>query len=342
MFAYSDPSKTGFLAQAGALQAYREMVDGFYQEMHRIDDSGFTLRDAFDELAAGAQAKVATVEWRAFPVTAGAPAEQIDRNRFRFQDEYVEWRAETSNNALAQVTFTTEFTEYFEALAQSGAAALKEEIARLVPGATPTDQDLFGPGFNAAVATPRTRARRFRDNLKQNPWNNGERGILCLTQEFNTMGALFNLLGHCGIPRSDIGTSEVCGAVGNFCGDRRNSDPSVCAAAQNLARAQQSFCLEDPCGIRILRLDNSQAWQVDGQTVDINNQAANGGVWNVTRNGRRAVFTFNRRVTFGGTTIRTGAQLSELLVVGADVLHAADTDLPAWARQGRENTRNQV
>jgi hypothetical protein len=342
MFAYSDPSKTGFLERSGALQAYREMVDRFYQEMHGIDDSGCTLRDAFDELGPGAQGKVVTVEWRAFPVTAGAPAEQIDRNRFRFQDEYVEWRAETSNNALARVTFTTEFPEYFEALAQSGAAALKDEIGRLIAGAAPTDQELFGPGFNPAAATPRTRAQRFRDNLDQNPWNNGERGILCLTQQFNTMGALFNLLGHCGVPRTDIGTSEVCGAVGNFCGDGRNSDPSVCAAAQNLARAKQSFCLEDPCGIYILRLDNSQVWQVDGQTVDINNKAANGGVWKVTRNGRRAVFDFSRSITFGGATIRTGARLSELLVVGADVLHAADTDLPEWARQGGENARNMV
>ena len=61
MFAYSDPSGTGFLQRAGALQTYRDIVDDFHQAMHGIAESGFTLRDAFAELAPGAQSKVATV-----------------------------------------------------------------------------------------------------------------------------------------------------------------------------------------------------------------------------------------------------------------------------------------
>src|SRR5262245_15888941 len=339
MFAYSDPSGTGFLERSGALQAYREIVDGFYQAMHGIAGSGFTLREAFEELAPGTQASVTTVEWRAFPVTAAATPEQIDRNRFDFQDEYVEWRVQSKNNTLAQVTFTTEFSEYFEALAQIGAAPLKEEIRSLIPDAAPTDAELFGAGFNPAAATPRTRARRFREHLQQNPWNDGGRGILCLAQQFNTMGALFNLLGHCGIPNTSIDVSEVCGTVGNFCGARRNSDPSVCSAAQTVARGEQSFCIDDPCGIRILRLDTSRTWKVDGHAVDINNPAANKGAWKIMRNGRRAVFSFEHPVTFGDAPIRTGAQLSELLTVGADVRHAPDSSLPDWGRVGHEGTR---
>ena len=240
------------------------------------------------------------------------------------------------------MTFTTEFSEYFEALAQTDAAALKEEIGNVIPGAAPTDQELFGAGFNPATASARARGDRFRRNLERNPWNNGQRGILCLTQQFNTMGALFNLLGHCGIPKTALDPGAVCGAVGNFCGPDRNSDPSVCAAAQNLARAGQSFCLEDPCGIRILRLDVSGSWKVDGQAVDINDEAANGGVWKVMRNSRRAVFSFHRAVTFADAPIRTGAQLADLLIVGADVVHAPDAALPEWARLGHENSRRPV
>jgi hypothetical protein len=37
--------------------------------------------------------------------------------------------------------------------------------------------------------------------------------------------------------------------------------------------------------------------------------------------------------------IRTGAQLSKFLFVGADVIHAPDAALPEWARAGHEGSR---
>ena len=92
MFAYSDPTGTGLLQQVGALQVYREAVDRLHQAFHAQRDSAFTLREAFDELSPGTQAETGTVEWKAFPVTAGAPPASIDSDRFRLQDEYVEWR----------------------------------------------------------------------------------------------------------------------------------------------------------------------------------------------------------------------------------------------------------
>ena len=74
MFAYSDPTGTGVLAAAGALQNYRDKVGFFDQRFHSITQSGYTLREAFDELAPGTQAQTATVRWSAFPVTAPASA----------------------------------------------------------------------------------------------------------------------------------------------------------------------------------------------------------------------------------------------------------------------------
>src|SRR3954471_19519113 len=88
MFAYSDPTGTGALAAAGALQNYREKVGFFDQRFHNVDASGYTLREAFNELAPGTQAKTATVRWSAFPVTAAATAQEIDDDRMQFQDEY--------------------------------------------------------------------------------------------------------------------------------------------------------------------------------------------------------------------------------------------------------------
>jgi hypothetical protein len=341
MFAYSDPTGTGSLEQAGALQIYRELIDRFYKRFHDVQDSAFTLLEAFAEASPADQVQTTAVDWKAFPVaqqSAGEP--EIDRDRFQFQEEYVEWRVENNpNGSVARVTFTTEFTEYFEALAQVGAAALKAEVKQLHPGANPTDAELFGSGFNPSTATPRARADRFVANLPRNPWNNGRRGILCLTHGSNTMGALFNLLGACGIPQAgDAG--EVCGNADGACVDGRNSDPVVCVSAQNLARGDRSFSLKDPCGIRIRGLDTGGQWTVDGQPIaDINDENANRGVWKVTRNGRRGIFTAQGDVRLSGAAIRTGADLSEQLKVGTDVVHAPDAALPEWARRGQEQLR---
>jgi hypothetical protein len=339
MFAYSDPTGTGLLQQVGALEIYREAVDRLHHLFHSERDSAFTLREAFDELAAGTQAETGTVEWKAFPVTAGEPPASIDGDRFRLQDEYVEWRVEKrADGSLAAVTFITEFTEYYEALAQVGAAALKEEIKRLNPGANATDRELFGDNFDPDAASPRARAARFVRHLRRNPWNNGERGILCLTHGSNTMGALFGLLGACGVPKN-VDPTAMCGSVGDACVPGRNSDPAVCSTAQRLASANRSFAPQDPCGIRIEGLDRAGRWTIDGQVVDINAPAGNRGVWTIVRNGRRAVFKFQGDVRLDGARVETGAQLATQLTVAAALMHAPNSALPEWARPGNEPVR---
>jgi hypothetical protein len=337
MFMYSDPTGTGHLQQSGALQPYREAIAFLEQRLHERPGSAYTLREALGELAPSAQAQVTAVSWSAFPVTAAAAASDIDRLRFRHQDEYVEWRAETQAGALTRVTFTTEFTEYFAALAHVGADALKREIRALDPGAAPSDAELFGAGFNPNTATPRTRANAFVAQLRRNPWNNGERGILCLSHGSNTLSALFGLLGECGVPQPAVNPGEVCANVGGSCVPGRNSDPTVCSAAQGLALADRSFSLQDPCGIRIVGLNTAGVWTEDGQVVDVNDQSANRGIWTVTRNGRRATFTFTGDIRLNGATVTTGAELSQQLFVAADVIHARNADLPPWARRGNEH-----
>jgi len=235
------------------------------------------------------------------------------------------------------ITITTEFSEYFESLAQTSAAILKQEVQNMYPGSMPIDEELFGSNFNPESTTAKTRAARFRDHLPNNPWDNGERGILCLSQQFNTMGALFNLVGNCGVPKPDMDAEDVCANVSGFCGPGRNSDPRVCIAAQNLARDNRSFSLQDPAGIRILRLEG--LWTVDGEAVDINDESTNHGVWKVFRNGRRAVFSFDRNALLAGSPIRTGAQLSDLLTVGADIIHAPTSAAPSWARTDVKQAR---
>lgn len=333
MFEYTDPTGTEILVQEQALENYQRLVDAQYREFARLPNSAFTLLDAFE----GLQPQADPVSWIAFPRTAQADNATIDRNRLRHQDEYVEWRVErTPDGRVSRVTFTTEFLEFYQALAERSADSLRRGIAAVIPGANPTNAELFGPNFNPATATPTARGLAFRGRASRNPWNNGTRGILCLTQQFNTMGALFRLLGDCGIPREGP-SSAVCGNVGGSCGPDRNSDPAVCSATQDLARAPRGVTLRDPAGIEIQELQG--IWKIDGEQIDINDPAQNRGVWQVTRNKRRATLDLTTGLTLGDDPVTSGAEVSAQLLVSATVLSVPDADLPEFARIGHENSR---
>lgn len=337
MFAYTDPTGTNFLDSQDALDEYRAIIDGFYRMSARVSSSGFTLLDAFDNLPT-ATSRIDSIPWRAFPITASASFDEIDKERFRWQDEYVEWRVEKSAaGKTTQIIFTTEFPEYYQALARISVNALIAGIQDVIPGANPTLDELFGSGFNPEVTDGEDRAQRFRQNLTTNPWNNGQKGILCLTQQFNTAGALFNLADKCAIQRVGIPSSAVCGAVGGACGPGRNSDPVICQASQNTVRSSRAISLVDPVGIRIKELLGS--WEIGGVPVDINDNNDNQGAWIISRNGRRAVLDVTKGVTLGGSAITSGAQVSNELQVEADVISAPETSLPDWAKTGQEFMR---
>jgi hypothetical protein len=198
-------------------------MQGVYESFARRVNSGFTWLEAFDHLSGSALPPV-SVEWSAFPITAQVTDVTIDKDRLAHQDEYVEWLAEMKQSKLKRVTFTTEFPEYFEAFAAVGPAALVSAIQDVIPGANPTLDELFGAGFNPAATTAVGRARTFRDHLADNPWNNGKKGILCLTQQFNTLGALFNLITACGVRQAQGTPENTCSLVASTgaCGDGRN------------------------------------------------------------------------------------------------------------------------
>src|SRR5262245_47095029 len=125
MFLYSDPTKTSVLELNNALLAYRQIVHVQYRTFAKQPGSAFTLLEAFDELAPPAQPHLDIVPWIAFPRTAAGTLEEIDQERLEFQDEYVEWHTErSSTGVVTRITFTTEFPEYYEALAQIGVAEL--------------------------------------------------------------------------------------------------------------------------------------------------------------------------------------------------------------------------
>ncbi|MBW3600214.1 MAG: hypothetical protein KY475_23440 [Planctomycetes bacterium] len=341
MFEFTDPAGRNFRNRATVRTVYRQRLQAFYDRFARRPDSGFTWLEAFANLPASRPAKVATVDWLAFPLTAVAAESEIDNDRLQWQDEYVEWRVEKKQGKVVRITFTTEFPEYYEAFAAAGSQALMEAVQYGVretsPGPSPTVKELFGASANVDVdaLSPTARIQHFRNRLAANPWNNGAKDILCLTQQFNTANALFNLAAECGVPQSQGSPEDTCSLVGGACGPNRSSDPRICAAAQQAIRNGIAFSLRDPVGIRIDKLLG--VWKQNGTVIDVNDSAANGGVWSISRNGRRAVLSVGAGLTVNDAPLTTGAQVSRVLQVSADLLTARDSDLPDWAMVGNES-----
>ncbi len=333
MFDYSDPSGTGLLSQFRAISEWRALVESHYMSAASQPDSGFTWIDALLDVAPNQRTET-TITWKAFPLLAQATHSQIDADR-RFQEEYVEWAVfRDAGGAIDRITFVTEFREYFATLAGVSPTGIEQAIRDLNPGANPTVREIYGID-DVAGRPVREREQRFLFNLANNPWNNGEKGIMALTTGVNSIPALFGLAAFCGIEKTGLPSDQVCANVGGACVPGRQSDPQICTACQDQVRAARSFSLVDPIGIFIDRL--SGIWTLDGTQIDINDPTH--GRWTISRNGRRAELKLGGpgELLLDGDAVESGAQVAERLFVAATVAIAADADLPEWARTGKEN-----
>ncbi|MEX0329334.1 MAG: hypothetical protein AB3N07_11480 [Ruegeria sp.] len=335
MFNYSDPSGSDHLSRFRALSEWRGLVEAAYRDAAKQPDSAFTWIDALLDVDE-ANREEATIPWKAFPIRVGGTASQIDANR-ALQEEYVEWSVfRDATGAVDRITFTTEFREYFGILAGVSPTGIKTAIESMNPGAIPTNAELYGRS-NLTGTSSRQREILFLSHLRDNPWNNGQKGILALTTPVNSIPALFGLAAFCGIEKAGLPASEVCANVGGACVPGRQSDPQICTACQQQVRAARSFSLIDPIGIFIQRLSGN--WTVGGNQIDINDQSAADPRWIVSRNGRRGTLRVGGgdELRLDGDPVESGSQVADKLFVAATVAIAADADLPEWARTGKEN-----
>lgn len=334
MFTYQDPSGSNLLEENGALKNYRASLHSLYVQFARLPQSAFTLLEAFD----GVDVQEPTVTWIAFPRLAEASDKEIDSTRLELQDEYVEWQVEQSGTRVTRITFTTEFPDYYAALAGVGADPLISAIKGAIPGADPSVAELFGPEFNPRRATREQRALAFSNNLLRNPWNNGSKGILVLSHASSNAYALFALVAHCAIVSSADGAQAICDDANGSCVSGRNSDPAVCEATQNAAREENVLSLKDPAGVLIKKLRG--IWKIGGTQVDINDPTQNRGVWKIFNGGHRAVLDVSKEnLTIGDDPVSSGAQVAKKLEVGATLVVAASAEVPAWAQTGQESSR---
>lgn len=335
MFNYSDPSGTNLLSRFRAISEWRSLVEKQYDDASKELNSAFTWIDALLDVDTSKRKEV-IIPWKAFPIRVGGTAAQIDANR-KLQEEYVEWAVfRDSSDEIDHITFTTEFREYFGVLAGVSPTGIKTAISSMYPNVTPTNKEIYGRS-SLNGTTKRQREILFLNNLENNPWNNGSKGILALTTRVNSIGALFGLASFCGIEKVGMPAENVCANVGGACVPGRQSDPQICSECQNQVRGEKSFSLIDPIGIFIDRLSGN--WTLEDNQIDINDQSSTNVRWKVSRNGRRATLQVkgNSELLLDGDKIESGSQVADKLFVGASVAIVSDADLPEWARIGKEN-----
>ncbi len=274
--------------------------------------------------AAGAARKLIT--WPGFPRTLllqfGADRTRAQRaaerlqgsgpDRFRPQDEYLEWHAhrDPTTKKVTRVDFTCEGPEYWEFLSRVAPNVLlalyrehvspQATMAGLMPGG------VYNPG---------------------NVWNTG-RGAMHLTHPANSLGAEIKLAADATVLRrrgtrilTDADELIACAGFGER---RRASDPRIGADVNALARDGYAITLADPVGLYIVRLE-TQGWRKpDGKPV--------GDYLRITRGkagqGLRAVYEVPARarangqpfvvgdIEIGGRPIEFGGQIAERMTMG--------------------------
>jgi hypothetical protein len=234
------------------------------------------------------------------------------RDRFRPQDEYLEWHAhrDPGTGKVTRVDLTCEGPEYWEFLSRVAPNVLLALYRRHVSPQVTMAQLMPGGVYNPG-----------------NPWNTAK-GAMHLTHPANSLGAEIKLAADACVLRARGGqvltdADELITCAGF--GERlRASDPRIGADVNALAREGYAITLEDPVALYIVRLE-TQGWRrPDGKPV--------GNYLKVTRGvrgrGLRAVYQVPPGaraggrpfvvgdIEIGGRPIEWGGQIAERMTMG--------------------------
>jgi len=257
---------------------------------------------------------------------------------YRQQDEYLEWVPLKRNGKLAGFAFTAEGPEYWEHLAASDGATVRNLYSmftgRDVSWAELSwDRDVWARLDNGEVT-------RIYHKGEYDPYNrvNLEECAAHLTHPANTLGAEINLAARATVQRLDVQGQVLSerrrlACCSDFGDANRNSDPTIGLAANQTVRGGTSITLADPVGLYIQAFDKSRIADSAGNALD--------GWWVAKRGdtGRTLRAEFGppigsdlgiADVRVGGEPLSVGGQLAELttmtLYVRAKNLGAAEPD----------------
>lgn len=232
-------------------------------------------------------------------------------NRFRPQDEYLEWFVHRdANKKIIKVEFTCEAYDYYEFLASvKPDAVVNLYQTHIDPNIKKSD--LFSQGA-------------------YNPWNavNLDKGAMHLTHAANALGAEIKLAADATVRRNSNGQEPANAAAliqcANFGDFRRNSDPKIGFSINQLARSGFAITLTDPVGLYMVDFDDT-GWQFSNGTPAT-------GFFRIVRGtpGKaiRVVFELPPEIKakgltvsdirIGGTPIEYGGQIAEHITMGIE------------------------
>ena len=254
---------------------------------------------------------------------------------FRPQSEYCEWRVESDpgNGRIARVTFTAEAPEYW-AFMYGDSADDFEEIPKLqdlilalyhdlVDGRVQID-DLKATGVTPEEAETRNLSNGFYEAM--NPWNTIN-GIAHLSCPSNKLLAELTLAANatrlfCNAAGDPLTYPDAlcCAAGGN---PNRNSDSTIIASINALARLGMMVTLANPVGICMDHIDTS-GWRLPagiapGDCVKIVRGRKGSIARLVVEMPPKTGFTLSD-LTIAGEPLKYGGQLAECITVRLDVV----------------------
>lgn len=233
-------------------------------------------------------------DWTGFPVRVAAclsrqqALELLDWNNGgvgqgrALQEDYIEWRVVRDEvGRIQRVELTTELSDYWRALAAHAPGETLRLVAEFAgelivdPSAVYGDLDPTGSGV-----TPQQREDAFITTmlppLGVSPYNNGEKAICCMVQQFNDLRALFRLVVAAARPRvtHDPATGRVrCMTAAEAiplvgaAQQGRSSDPVLVERLTRLAFEGRRVGLDDPVGIYIQDVEHTRLRKPDGSPV---------------------------------------------------------------------------
>lgn len=235
------------------------------------------------------------------PNFAGAEA-PISPGQNRRQDEYLEWHVSRNPaEKIISVQFTCEGYDYYEFLGQNAPDLLVALYQKFI-SSTVTKADLFSGGTYQRL----------------NRWNTSD-GAMHLTEPANNLFAEVILAADATVRRNNSAGVEVVSAVplckcARFGDETRNSDPSIGAGVNGLARQDRMITLANPVGLYIDHLDDAGFRLPDGSKTTGWFQILRGTPGHTLR----AVFAPPAGSTFtvsdvkiGGTPVNFGGQIAQ-------------------------------
>jgi hypothetical protein len=256
---------------------------------------------------------------------------------YRPQEEYCEWHVlrDPDTQKIERITFTSEPPEYWQALAGFVAGDPKVPIPSVhFPGSHQVLLDLYHqlvspevkledliPSADVKNAKGKVVAQKGKYNI-YNPWNS-TRGIAHLHSPPNSLVAEILLGGDGTVLRTDSAgrllvepDALICAA--GYGGPNRNSDPTIGASVNALARLGAYVTLRNPVGLYMDHVDLS-GWEApDGGDIQDFVQIVRGTPGMIERLVIAA--PVGRKVNVGdltiaGEPIRYGGQVAECITV---------------------------